>query len=139
MRSFVLLLLLCTPVSADWSDVAEQAISASHEQQIGYQRALIANLYTGRGIAFYTLIDGGKTDIDPAPQAHALAVFLIEKGGRRKFMDCIREARLSKLSDKWHRVFRRHYGMDLNQMQVAWLSWVRQNQTSYRIICPGGT
>ena len=132
MKSKILLsLLIALFMGANWADLAERSISEPQQTQMEYHRRIIENLKTRRGIPFNNML---LTDCsqEATPQCHSLALFLIEKGGRKRFLDCIREARLNSLENRWQRTFQRHYGFNsLGDLQLAWVAWITKNQTVY--------
>ena len=138
IRRILIALAVIAFAGADWSDYAERSISEPAERQVELQRMLVDNLQTQRGIAFNDLMM--KTcGVEAAPQSHSIAIYLIQMGGRQRLLDCIREARLNRLEDRWARAFRRYYGFSsLGQMQLAWVGWVQQNRNVYLTSCADG-
>ena len=56
-------------------------------------------------------------------QGHSLAEYLIQHGGRRKFVQFLDDA---MASNQWPAAVQRHYGLaDLAALQNTWLAWVR--------------
>jgi len=84
-------------------------------------------LHTGRGIAFTQMFAMTEYPPDIMPlyaQGYSLAEFLIQTGGRRKYIEFL-GAGLE--TDNWSEAVQRHYGInDLNALQNTWLAWVRQ-------------
>ena len=57
-------------------------------------------------------------------QGYSLAEFLIQTGGRRKYVEFLGDG---LQSDDWPGAVHRHYGIqDLSALQNTWLAWVRQ-------------
>ena len=57
-------------------------------------------------------------------QGYSLAEFLIQTGGRRKYVEFLGDG---LQSDDWPGAVQRHYGIqDLSALQNTWLAWVRQ-------------
>lgn len=134
----ITVLLCLLSFGAGWDDYANRAIATPESQQQEYQERLIVNLSTGQGIPFNELM--ASADEEATPQAHSLAVYLISIGGRKRFLDCLREARMTRLSNRWTRTFQKHYGFtNLSALQVAWNQWVIANQQQYMTICADGT
>jgi len=126
-----------------WIDIAEQTVNSSHSQQEIYSRANYYNLTNNRGIPLYTLIGQENGDqynsIDPSPQSHSIALFLIQKKGRKTFIDCLRELKMNRLERRYNRVFNKYYGFnDLNDLHFAWLGWLKTNQNKVLTVCPPG-
>ncbi len=88
---------------------------------------LIEFLTTGRGIAFPKMFAMREYPPDVLPlysQGYSLARFLIERGGRHKFVAFV-GAGLD--SGDWARALSSHYGVsDPSSLQEVWLDWVRK-------------
>jgi hypothetical protein len=57
-------------------------------------------------------------------QGYTLTEFLIQRGGRRRFLDFLGDG---MQSEEWSGATQRHYGYrDLAALQNAWLDWVRR-------------
>ena len=84
-------------------------------------------LRTGHGIAFNQMF--AMTDYPPDimplyAQGYSLAEFLIQTGGRRKYVEFLGDG---LQSDDWPGAVERHYGVkDLGALQNTWLAWVEQ-------------
>ena len=56
-------------------------------------------------------------------QGYSLAEYLIQHGGRRKYVQFLDDA---LASNQWSEAVQRHYGLsDLAVLQNTWLAWVR--------------
>ena len=90
-------------------------------------RLLIEFLTTGRGIAFHDMFAMREYPADVLPlysQGYSLARYLIERGGRHKYVTFVGEG---LATDDWQGALNRHYGVGgLAQMQQVWLDWVKQ-------------
>jgi hypothetical protein len=88
---------------------------------------LIEFLTTGRGIAFPEMFAMREYPPDVLPlysQGYSLARFLIERGGRLKYVAFVRDG-LAR--DDWAGALERHYGVnDIAKLQHIWLAWVRE-------------
>ncbi len=109
-----------------WADEGACSTVEHASERLKQQRMLITFLKTGRGISFQRMFAMAEYPRDVLPlyaQGHSLATFLIQQGGRRKFVSYIAEG----LRDgRWSAATQRHYGYrDLSALQDAWLQWVR--------------
>jgi hypothetical protein len=84
-------------------------------------------LSTGRGIAFSQMFAMTEYPRDIMPlyaQGYSLAEFLIQTGGRRKYIEFLGDG---MQNDNWSGAIQRNYGLqDLGMLQTTWLAWVRQ-------------
>jgi hypothetical protein len=113
-----------------WADEGG-ATSVEHiSERMKHRQMLVQFLHTGRGIAFNKMFAMKEYPQDVMPlyaQGYSLAEFLIEIGGRRKFVDFIGDVVNGKEGNDWSAAVRRHYGVaDVGQLQVTWLAWVQQ-------------
>lgn len=87
---------------------------------------LIEFLTTNRGIPFNRMFAMKNYPRDILPlyaQGYSLCRFLIQRGGKRKFVKFMDEG---LDSSDWNTAVNRHYGIEnLSQLQVQWLSWVK--------------
>ena len=110
-----------------WADEGG-ATSVEHASERTKHRNMLNQfLHTGRGIAFsrmFTLTEY-PSDIMPLyAQGYSLAEFLIQKGGRRKYVEFLGDG---LQNDDWRGAVDRHYGVqNLGRLQNTWLAWVRQ-------------
>ena len=88
---------------------------------------LIQFLQTNRGLAFNRMFAMMAYPQDIMPlyaQGHSVARYLIEQGGKRKYVDFVGEGLKTR---DWPGAVRKHYGVrDLGVLQVTWLDWVKQ-------------
>ncbi len=96
-------------------------------QKAKYRASLLKCLRSGRGIAFAEMFAMTEYPADMMPlytQGYALAEFLIQRGGRRKYIHFLTAALKSK---DWGAEVQRHYDIaDLGELQAAWSAWVAQ-------------
>ena len=85
------------------------------------------------GVAFNEMFALTEYPADMMPlytQGYALAEFLIQRGGRRKYVDFL-TAGLN--SGQWSAEVQHHYGIaDLGQLQVAWSDWITQGFSEHQ-------
>ncbi len=110
-----------------WADEGA-ATSVEHTSERTKQdRLLIEFLTTNRGIAFNHMFAMKEYPRDILPlysQGYSLARFLIARGGKRKFVDYVGDG---MRWNNWTAATQKHYNMrSLSELQVTWLSWVRQ-------------
>jgi hypothetical protein len=110
-----------------WADEGG-ATSVEHQSERNkHQTMLVQFLRTGRGIAFSQMFAMREYPSDVMPlyaQGYSTAEFLIETGGRRKYVEFLDDG---LKTEDWPGAIRRHYGIaDLGQLQNTWLAWVKQ-------------
>jgi len=110
-----------------WADEGACTTVEHPSEQAKQQRMLIQFLQTDRGISFSKMVRMKEYPHDILPlysEGYSLARFLIEQWGRRKYITFLADG---MADDQWDRAFRQHYGYQgLAELQIAWLSWVRQ-------------
>jgi hypothetical protein len=110
-----------------WADEGACTTVEHAEEQGRHQQMLITFLQTGRGIAMTKLFAMREYPPDMLPlyaQGYSVARYLIEQGGRRKFVQFVGDG---LRDDNWQRAMKKHYGDDsLMALQTRWLDWVRQ-------------
>jgi len=110
-----------------WADEGACTTVEHSEEQGRHQQMLITFLQTGRGIAMTKLFAMREYPPDMLPlyaQGYSVARYLIEQGGRRKFVQFVGDG---LRDDNWQRAMKKHYGDDsLMALQTRWLDWVRQ-------------
>jgi len=88
---------------------------------------LLEFLTTGRGIAFPEMFAMKEYPPDVLPlysQGYSLARYLIERGGRHKYISFVAEG---LATENWSGALDKHYGVNsVAQMQHVWLDWVKQ-------------
>jgi len=110
-----------------WADEGG-ATSVEHASEKNKHRSMLNEfLRTGRGIAFSQMFVMTEYPQDIMPlyaEGYSLAEFLIQTGGRRKYVEFLGDG---LESEDWPGAVQRHYGMrDLGVLQNTWLAWVRQ-------------
>ncbi len=110
-----------------WADEGA-ATSVEHvSERNKHRRMLYQFLRTGRGIAFNQLFAMREYPADIMPlyaQSYSLAEYLIQIGGRRKYVEFIGDG---METGDWCAAIERHYGIDNSgALQQTWLAWVKQ-------------
>lgn len=109
-----------------WADEGCCTTTEHASERKKQDKLLIEFLHTDRGIAFNKMFRMDKYPRDMLPlysQGYSLCRYLIAQGGKRKFMDYLREG---MSSEQWDAVTKKHYGYeDLSDLQVTWVEWVR--------------
>lgn len=110
-----------------WADEGACTTVEHPVERARQHRLLLEFLTTGRGIAFPEMFAMREYPADVLPlysQGYSLARYLIERGGRHKYVTFVGEG---LASDDWAGALSRHYGVgNVAQMQSVWLDWVRQ-------------
>lgn len=110
-----------------WADEGA-ASSVEHAGERGkHRKMLLQFLKTGRGIAFNRMFAMRQYPRDIMPlyaQGFSVADYLIQRGGKRKFVDFVADG----MDDgQWSTAIERHYRIaDAGTLQNTWLAWVRQ-------------
>jgi hypothetical protein len=104
------------------------ATSVEHISERNKYREMLPDLLrNNRGIAFNEMFAIMEYPPDYMPlyaQGYSLSEFLIQQGGRRKFVEFIEDG---LKSENWPAAVERNYGVKgLGPLQAAWLAWVRQ-------------
>lgn len=110
-----------------WADEGG-ATTVEHASETGkHKKMLVQFLQTGRGIPFNQMFAMTEYPADVMPlyaQGYSTAEFLIESGGRARYLQFLADGLHSR---QWDNAVREHYGFkDLGALQVAWVDWVRQ-------------
>ncbi|GEM_PF-2239070 len=110
-----------------WADEGA-ATSVEHpEERAKYHRMFLDFSRSGRTIPFRTMFELRDYPQDMLPlyaQGFALADFLIEQGGRRKFVTFLEDA---LDTGRWDQTTAKHYGYaSLGDLQRQWLAWVQR-------------
>ena len=110
-----------------WADEGACTTVEHPVERARQHRLLIEFLTTGRGIAFPEMFAMKEYPADVLPlysQGYSLARYLIERGGRHKYVAFVAEG---LAGDDWSGALARHYGVQsVAQMQHVWLDWVKQ-------------
>jgi hypothetical protein len=109
-----------------WADEGGATSMECPSEKAKHRAMLLQFLRTGRGIAFSQMFAMTEYPPDVMPlyaQGYSLAEYLIQHGGRRKYVQFLDDA---LASNQWPEAVQRHYGMtDLGALQNTWLAWVR--------------
>ncbi len=110
-----------------WADEGACTTVEHPVERARQHRMLIEFLTTGRGIAFPEMFAMREYPADVLPlysQGYSLARYLIERGGRHKYVAFVRDG-LAR--DDWGGALAKHYGVgNIPQLQHVWLDWVKQ-------------
>lgn len=110
-----------------WADEGGATSAECPSEKAKHKRMLVQFLQTGRGIAFNQMFAMSDYPPDVMPlyaQGHSLAEYLIQQGGRRKFVAYVAEG---MQTGQWAEATQRHYGVqDLGTLQNQWVAWVGQ-------------
>lgn len=110
-----------------WADEGACTTVEHPVERARQHRMLIEFLTTGRGIAFPDMFAMREYPADVLPlysQGYSLARYLIERGGRHKYVNFVADG---LAGDDWAGALRKHYGVPgVAQMQTVWLDWVKQ-------------
>lgn len=116
-----------------WADEGGATIVEHVSERNKYRRILDQSLRTGRGIAFNRMFAMAEYPPDIMPlyaQGYSLAEYLVQTGGRRKYVEFIGDG---LKSDDWSGAIRRHYGIgDVGKLQNTWLAWVERGSPALR-------
>jgi len=119
-----------------WADEGG-ATSVEHAAERNkHRRMLWQFLQSGRGIAFnrmFAIKEYEESPVGMMPlyaQGHSVADFLIQQGGRRKFVRFVGDG---MNAGDWSGAIRRHYGIaGAGALQTTWLAWVRRGSPSLK-------
>ncbi len=110
-----------------WADEGASTTVEHESERSKQHQMLIQFLTTGRGIAFNRMFAMTEYPRDIMPlysQGYSLSRFLIEQGGRQKFVAYLGDG---MSQNNWTAATNKHYGYEsLSELQVTWLEWVRQ-------------
>ncbi len=110
-----------------WADEGACTTVEHSSEKKRQERNLIEFLTTNRGIAFNRMFAMKEYPRDVLPlyaQGFSLARYLIQQGGKRKFVKFVGDGMDSR---NWPASTQKHYGFqDLSQLQMTWLEWVRR-------------
>ncbi len=110
-----------------WADEGAASSVEHISERDKHHRMLVRFLQTGRGIAFNRMFAMKEYPRDVMPlyaQGLTLAEFLIQQGGRRKFIEYLDDG---MKTGQWSEATRRHYEFaDLGTLQNQWVAWVGQ-------------
>ncbi|MFM7108803.1 MAG: hypothetical protein ACKOZU_09445 [Planctomycetaceae bacterium] len=110
-----------------WADEGACTTVEHPVERARQHRMLMEFLTTGRGIAFPEMFAMKEYPADVLPlysQGYSLARYLIERGGRHKYMQFVADG---LANENWSAALAKHYGVPgVAQMQHVWLDWVKQ-------------
>ena len=110
-----------------WADAGACTTVEHPVERARQHRMLLEFLTTGRGIAFPEMFAMKEYPPDVLPlysQGYSLARYLIERGGRHKYVSFVAEG---LTTENWSEALEKHYGVtSVAQMQHVWLDWVKQ-------------
>jgi thiol-disulfide isomerase/thioredoxin len=107
-----------------WADEGAAVCCESDAVHRHWNATLIECLRTGRGFPTHTLLAAKEYPRDFEAfyaQSQSLVTFLVDLGGKRKFVSAIADARRSNWGDS----IRSNYSLTLPALQDAWLDWVK--------------
>lgn len=112
-----------------WADEGA-CTTVEHESEIAKHKVLLNQfLRTSRGIPFnrmFAMRDYPRDILPLYAQGHSLANFLIQQGGKRKYIEFVEDG---LTTNRWPEAVQRHYGFpDLSELQLTWVEWVREGE-----------
>ena len=109
-----------------WADEGACTTVEHPVERARQHRLLIEFLTTGRGIAFPKMFAMREYPADVLPlysQGYSLARYLIERGGRHKYVAFVGDG---LASEDWAGSLTKHYAVaGVPQLQQEWLAWVK--------------
>jgi hypothetical protein len=109
-----------------WADEGACTTVEHSSERDKQSTLLIRFLKTGHGIAFDNMFAMKEYPPDVLPlysQGYSLARYLIDQGGRAKFMQFLTDG---MKDDDWSTALNKHYGVaNLKALQNEWLAWVK--------------
>ncbi|MDX1944775.1 MAG: hypothetical protein SFU86_05150 [Pirellulaceae bacterium] len=110
-----------------WADEGACTTVEHQVERSKQDRFLIEFLTTERGIPFNQMFAMREYPRDIMPlysQGYSLAKFLIQQGGKRKFVDYVGAGMQRR---NWTSATKEYYGYSsLSELQTTWVEWVRQ-------------
>jgi hypothetical protein len=110
-----------------WADEGACTTVEHPVERARQHKLLIEFLTNRRGIAFPDMFAMKEYPADVLPlyaQGYSLARYLIERGGRHKYVAFVADG---LASDDWAGALGKHYGIGtVPQLQHVWLDWVKQ-------------
>ncbi|MEZ6087677.1 MAG: hypothetical protein R3C05_06560 [Pirellulaceae bacterium] len=114
-----------------WADEGASTTVEHVSEKARHEQMLREFLSSNRGIPMNRLFMMRDYPSDILPlyaQGFSVARFLIEQGGKRKFIDFVGE---TLNGSQWTTAVRRHYGYEsLRELQDTWLQWVADGSGS---------
>jgi hypothetical protein len=109
-----------------WADEGACTTVEHSSERMKQQQMLISFLKTGRGISFSRMFAMKEYPADVMPlysQGYSLARFLIERRGRRTYMEFLAQG---LKDERWEQALKDHYEVEnLLALQNTWLDWVK--------------
>ena len=109
-----------------WADEGACTTVEHPVERARQHRLLIEFLRTGRGISFPEMFAMKEYPADVLPlysQGYSLARYLIERGGRKRYIQFVGEG---LASSDWPQSLSLYYGIhDIGKLQTVWLEWVK--------------
>jgi hypothetical protein len=116
-----------------WCDEGACTTVEHASERAKQDRFLIEFLHTDRGIPFnqmFRMTEYPDPILPLYSQGYSLTRYLIQQGGKRKFVNYIGEGMATR---NWPAATQKHYGFaDLSELQVTWLEWVRQGSPNLK-------
>jgi hypothetical protein len=116
-----------------WADEGAASTVEHASERAKHGQKLIEFLQTHRGIAMNRMFAMTEYPQDILPlyaQGYSLAEFLIEQGGRQRFVAYLGDG---MRDNRWSAATLRHYGIpDLGALQTTWLAWVTKGSPPLR-------
>jgi hypothetical protein len=110
-----------------WADEGGATSVECSSEKAKHRKMLVQFLRTGRGIAFSQMFIMTEYPQDVMPlyaQSYALAEYLIQTGGRRKYIEFLADG---MRQGQWSAAIQQHYGInDMSALQNTWVAWVGQ-------------
>ncbi|HBU37451.1 MAG TPA: hypothetical protein DEB70_06555 [Planctomycetaceae bacterium] len=110
-----------------WADEGACTTVEHPVERARQHRLLIEFLRTGRGISFPEMFAMKEYPADVLPlysQGYSLARYLIERGGRKRYIQFIGDG---LASSDWPESLNQYYGIhDIGKLQTVWLEWVKR-------------
>lgn len=120
-----------------WADEGACTTVEHVSERTKQQQMLISFLRTGRGIPFQSMFAMKEYPRDVLPlyaQGHSLASYLIQQGGRHKYLNFIGTG---MSTEQWGKALQQYYGVaSLAALQDKWLAWVRQGSPAIQQPAP---
>jgi len=120
-----------------WADEGAATSVECPSERAKHRQMLVQFLRTGRGIALSDMLRMTEYPADVMPlyaQGYALADYLIQQGGRRRYVDFLSDGMRNQ---QWVAALAKWYGVkDLAALQNQWLAWVAAGFPSLETSAP---
>jgi hypothetical protein len=122
-----------------WADEGACTMVEHESEKAKQDRFLIQFLMSDKGIPFNRMFQMKEYPPDILPlysQGYSLARFLIQQGGKQKFVEYVGEGMRRRNGTDTTRIWtdatRNHYGFNsLSDLQVTWVEWVRRGSPAF--------